>query len=164
MDERSNKSVEKSQELQNPDRRRLLKLLAAGGTVATVSLLPGKWSSPVVKSGVLPAHAQVTPGQYIVQCSQGYEELFDEGFKGYVLEATATDTVLNQPVGGVQLTATITIGQFVESVTSGTSAQGLATFTIWVPDNLTASGATVKFTDQQTYGTDSCTIQFRIPS
>lgn len=44
-------------------RRRLLKVLAAaGGAVAASTLLPGKWARPVVEVGVLPAHAQITPG------------------------------------------------------------------------------------------------------
>jgi hypothetical protein len=44
-------------------RRQLLKALAAtGGAAAAASLLPGKWAKPVVEAGVLPAHAQVSPG------------------------------------------------------------------------------------------------------
>ncbi|HEY9078017.1 MAG TPA: twin-arginine translocation signal domain-containing protein [Anaerolineaceae bacterium] len=40
-------------------RRELLKVLAAsGGAVAAASFLPGKWVKPLVKAGVLPAHAQ----------------------------------------------------------------------------------------------------------
>jgi hypothetical protein len=43
-------------------RRQLLKALAAtGGAVAASSLLPGKWTKPVIEAGVLPAHAQVSP-------------------------------------------------------------------------------------------------------
>lgn len=42
-------------------RRKLLKILAAsGGAVTTASVLPGKWSKPVIEAGVLPAHAQAT--------------------------------------------------------------------------------------------------------
>jgi hypothetical protein len=44
-------------------RRQLLKALAAtGGAAAAASLLPGKWAKPVIEAGVLPAHAQVSPG------------------------------------------------------------------------------------------------------
>jgi hypothetical protein len=43
-------------------RRRLLKALAAAGGAATAStMLPGKWSEPIVEMGVLPVHAQITP-------------------------------------------------------------------------------------------------------
>lgn len=43
-------------------RRELLKALAAtSGAVVAASMLPGKWSEPVIEAGVLPAHAQGTP-------------------------------------------------------------------------------------------------------
>ena len=43
-------------------RRRLLKALAAaGGAVTASTILPGKWSKPIVEMGALPAHAQITP-------------------------------------------------------------------------------------------------------
>lgn len=39
-------------------RRELLKALAAtGGAVTAATLLPGKWTKPVIQVGVLPAHA-----------------------------------------------------------------------------------------------------------
>jgi hypothetical protein len=42
-------------------RRQLLKtLIATGGAVTASTLLPGKWSRPVVEVGVLPAHAQAS--------------------------------------------------------------------------------------------------------
>lgn len=42
-------------------RRRLLKaILAGGGAVTTVKALPEKWTAPVMKTVILPAHAQTT--------------------------------------------------------------------------------------------------------
>ncbi|GJL83572.1 MAG: hypothetical protein DHS20C01_32060 [marine bacterium B5-7] len=43
-------------------RRKLLKSLVAGGSVAatTATLFPEKWTKPVVDSVVLPSHAQTT--------------------------------------------------------------------------------------------------------
>lgn len=42
-------------------RRRLIKALVASGLVAAGSTLPGRWLSPAVEIGVLPAHAQISP-------------------------------------------------------------------------------------------------------
>lgn len=36
-------------------------LSATGGAIAASSLLPNKWSSPVVETGAIPVHAQSTP-------------------------------------------------------------------------------------------------------
>ena len=42
-------------------RRDALKILVAtGGAIAASSLIPGRWTKPVVETGVLPAHAQVS--------------------------------------------------------------------------------------------------------
>jgi len=41
-------------------RRKLLKVLTAGGGAVTVTKLPTKWTAPVVESVILPAHAQTT--------------------------------------------------------------------------------------------------------
>lgn len=41
-------------------RRRLLKTVAASGTVFGLTALPGKWAKPVVASVMLPAHAQTS--------------------------------------------------------------------------------------------------------
>jgi hypothetical protein len=46
----------------NSSRRKALKKIAAGGAVAGVLALSGKWSKPVVDSIILPAHAQATNG------------------------------------------------------------------------------------------------------
>ena len=49
---------------QNPNqlsRRKLIKLLTGtGGAVAASALVPAKWVSPVVKTGVVPVHAVAT--------------------------------------------------------------------------------------------------------
>jgi hypothetical protein len=44
-------------------RRDALKIaLAAGGGITAAAFLPQKWTNPVVKSGVLPVHAQTSGG------------------------------------------------------------------------------------------------------
>jgi len=43
-------------------RRQLLKaLIATGGAITASTLLPAKWSKPIVEVGVLPVHAQISP-------------------------------------------------------------------------------------------------------
>ncbi|HHD63392.1 MAG TPA: twin-arginine translocation signal domain-containing protein [Desulfobulbaceae bacterium] len=46
--------------LVDQSRRKTLKKIAAGGAVAGILALSGKWSKPVVDSIILPAHAQAT--------------------------------------------------------------------------------------------------------
>jgi hypothetical protein len=153
-----------SPEVENPGRRRLLKFLAAGGTVAAVSMLPGKWSSPSLKTGVLPAHAQVTPGRYEVRCDPNYDIGEDEVGLIYYFSATAWDTLNNVAVPGISLTATI--NQVPSNVvgTAVTDGQGVANFQLTVNSQQLSSYATVTFTDQNVYGTDSCQVDFRQPA
>jgi len=42
------------------DRRQVLKIFTIGG-VATTVLLPSKWTAPIVKSVIVPAHAAASP-------------------------------------------------------------------------------------------------------
>jgi hypothetical protein len=58
-DETSEPVVQESEKTANPNRRRLLTALAAGGVVGA-NTLPERWIKPVVDSVMLPAHAQAT--------------------------------------------------------------------------------------------------------
>jgi hypothetical protein len=50
-------------------RRQALKvILAAGGSITAVAFLPEKWLKPVIRTGVLPVHAQ-TSDQWLVDVS-----------------------------------------------------------------------------------------------
>jgi len=62
--------AEPSAGLDSCKRRKLLSSIAAGG--AAVSLLPQKWSKPVVDSVLLPAHAQMSPGALVACTVTGY--------------------------------------------------------------------------------------------
>ncbi len=65
----TNHNAEKSAP-DNNERRKILKKLAIGtAAVAGCSVLPSKWTSPVVEFGALPAHA-VTSGQ-VVEVTNG---------------------------------------------------------------------------------------------
>ena len=64
----SDKFEPQSEKDQSLSRRELLKALAAtAGATAAAAFLPGSWVKPVVKAGVLPAHAQGTM-QYELDC------------------------------------------------------------------------------------------------
>lgn len=165
MSDSAEKKSENTQEIRSPERRRLLKLLAAGGAVTAASMLPGKWSSPVIKTGVLPAHAQVTPGRFEVRCNTGFEFEDDEVNVTFFLSATARDTINIVPVVNVELTASIALNQGTATDTAITDGNGIANFavdTTWadLPPNPVA---TVTFSDQGTYGTDSCSIPLTLP-
>jgi len=43
-------------------RREALKALLAAGSVAGLTTLPERWQSPLIEVGMLPAHAQTSPG------------------------------------------------------------------------------------------------------
>lgn len=66
-------------------RRNLLKsLVAGGGVLATGKLLPESWFRPVVKSVVLPAHAQVSPSSFdgVYRFDNGGAGMGDAGTPG----------------------------------------------------------------------------------
>ena len=61
MKNKSENQPEKIEKAQPIDRRKMLKsALAAGGAITAAAFLEGKWLKPVVKTGVLPVHAQST--------------------------------------------------------------------------------------------------------
>jgi hypothetical protein len=167
MENTPNDKVENSPEVQNPSRRRLLKFLAVGGAVTAVSLLPGKWSSPSIKTGVLPAHAQVTPTPtpipdvYEVACSDEFSVVPDEVGAIYRLSATAMNITTNQPLVGVLLKVVLSVDNVIINGTSLTDANGIASWALNAAyADQTAAVATVSFDDPATYGTDSCEIVF----
>ncbi len=68
---------------ENISRRKILKAVAAlGGAFAGTALVPGKWSSPVVDLGVVPAHAQANsdPLELIgeLEIHEASPDVFDE--------------------------------------------------------------------------------------
>lgn len=105
-------------------RRDLLKLIIAGsGGIAAAGFLPEKWLRPVVKSGVMPVHAQSSnqPDHNYVQgtgtFSQGW--LYDDGFvssepfslyganpskSAYKLASPNQIPSIEHPVEGVEVT------------------------------------------------------------
>ncbi len=161
MEKTPDKDNESTPEVQDPGRRRLLKALAAGGVVTAASMVPGKWSSPVLKSGVLPAHAQVTQ-RFAVVCDPEWSVTPNDGFTTFDFSATAT--VNGSPLPNVALNAALAVGGASPSQTQNTNAGGVAVFSIIANDNDISQTpvATCTFNDQQTYGTASCQITFEL--
>ncbi len=160
MENTPDKNIEPTQEVQDPGRRRLLKALAAGGVVTAASMVPGKWSSPVLKSGVLPAHAQVSQDRFAIACDPEWSVTPSDGFTIFNFSATATGN--GSPLPNVALNATLAVGGASPSQSQNTNAGGMAAWSINVNDNLISQVpvATVTFVDQATYGNASCAITF----
>lgn len=51
---------DKTKGVQQASRRKVLKSVAVGGTVATAAAMPAKWTAPVVDAVITPAHAQTS--------------------------------------------------------------------------------------------------------
>lgn len=157
----NNDSVQaESNEAKDISRRQLLKVLAVGSAVAAVSLVPGKWKTPVVKSGVLPAHAQVTP-TYVITCSGGGNI---DPIDREVLELIFNATVSPIPPLNTQLIANLNTNP-TQNQTGATDSNGQVFFSITVPiGNIQNNSvtATVSFVDQNTFGQDTCTATFNL--
>ncbi len=91
---------------ENQSRRRLLKVLGAGGAAASTLSLPEKWAKPVVDAVLLPAHAQltgVTPdfGVRVTLFDNGNVNLKSTGFEGYAkTDAPSADGDGASSIGG----------------------------------------------------------------
>jgi hypothetical protein len=137
-----------------PARRKLLKSLAAGGTVAAVT--PSKWIKPVVESTVLPAHAQASP---VIACNATVlMSMFETGFgvggsSVYVeVDAGAAGDLGCAPAGGdVMATllfgATTLAGETVATNCAGAAcltSVSLFAYTTLIPPS--GGDVTVRFT------------------
>lgn len=93
-------------------RRKLLGAIAAGGAATT--LLPQKWSKPVVDSVMLPAHAQMSPGA-LVDCT----------VTGYLLSGTIS---FSQSASSFFVPST-SPSTFTDASSSGTTSVSSVAFT-----------------------------------
>ncbi len=85
--------------LQKPiNRRTLLKaLLTAGGGLIASAFLPAQWTKPLVKSGILPVHAQTSSTYYL---TGGYQEWPEARISGTVrgIWAFVSSSTIQAPV------------------------------------------------------------------
>jgi len=98
---------------QRISRRAMLKgILAAGGALGASAFLPEKWLKPMIKTGVLPVHAQ-TSINYMITAFQGPGYL---GAYVYIQASGVTEsndpqvslpTCPGTPVNGVTVTASV---------------------------------------------------------
>lgn len=92
-------------------RRRLLRALGKSGGVAVAALLAGRWRTPVVRSVMLPAHAQTSAGGCVVSVEFEYDPDVDVTYNiSIVISGTGGSTRLagqNGSVTGEGGTATV---------------------------------------------------------
>jgi len=83
------------------DRRKMLKTaLAAGGAITAAAFLEGKWLKPVVKTGILPVHAQSTcPFVFFYPGTEDLNPDEDSG-TGLLFAVGAMDHVSSTPPAG----------------------------------------------------------------
>ena len=150
-------------------RRDALKIaLAAGGGITAAAFLPQKWTDPVVKSGVLPVHAQT---------SGGYMTADDDGstYQGDTLTIFLATAFVGSdpttPISGVTVTLTwsFTSPQTIPTVvtpispatypqTAVTDASGIAHFGDLIFD--ATGGGTLILTFTSAYGSVSISYPF----
>jgi hypothetical protein len=101
--------MSEQQETKGLTRRQALKILAATTGVTALSSLPSKWAKPILKVGVLPAHAQTSPAQHIIVfCSANNVQ------GGGVIGPTDTITMqtgISPASTGISIRRTITLNE-----------------------------------------------------
>jgi hypothetical protein len=118
-------------------RRELLKILSAGGgALAASAFLPAKWVKPLIKVGVLPAHAQAS--MYTITAT---------GATNDGMDVTLTVTI-SPAIPGIPMQAAVALsmgfGTPVNTVLTGnTTATGTATFFLPLPICGTWNGTVV---------------------
>jgi hypothetical protein len=89
-------STDDATRIEQQKRRRLLSAIVAGGAAST--LLPQKWSKPVVDSVMLPAHAQMSPGALVACTVTGYlisgTTSGSQSSSSYIIPATSPSTTI----------------------------------------------------------------------
>jgi len=154
-------------------RRKLIKaLLGTGAAIGSASLLPQRWTRPVISAIVLPAHAQLSPppaapAVYSIECGTFVLSYVSPGVYNVNFTYTPVDSsgVLN---GQVVATTYVITDQnnttlFGPNTLPGTQFGVEAGPAVNVNNPVGFIRVTITFADQGTYGTDSCIQQDVLP-
>jgi hypothetical protein len=140
-------------------RRRLLKVLvAAGGSVAASTLLPGKWVKPILRVGVLPVHAQTSQPATPFIASTTINTSYGDGC---VTDLSAT---ISPATAGVQMKVQVCNDvQGCQTITATTDAAGQAVFPDPSNPRCFAQGnttVTFSFVDPALCTSGKCTVVY----
>ncbi len=142
-------------------RRTLLKVLvAAGGSVAASAIIPGKWTKPLVRVGVLPVHAQTSqPGglYHIVATTLNLQ------YGDNCITDPALSVVISPARAGIQMQVRVSnTVDGTQTLTATTDANGQAFFPEPNPRCFPDGNTTVTFTfvDPALCGPTNCTVQY----
>ena len=151
--------TDKTSNSQKPiNRREMLKkgALAAGGAITAAAFLDEKWIKPIVKTGILPVHAQASCGIYT------FNHFFETNFAGYHLGVNVVPVGPDGPISYEIIdTFNVTFNPGPGS-TSGTLSGGTVTFPVSYSWSITGLNPT--FTIQWTYDGFVCTQTYEAPS
>ncbi|MFZ0487164.1 MAG: hypothetical protein WAL83_09205 [Arenicellales bacterium] len=102
-------------------RRRLLRAMGGSGGVVLTTILSSRWVRPVVKSVVLPAHAQISPSNE--PCLVSLEATFGPTSSNSAALAYSVSLAVYDPSGGTSF-----LGQSAESTGGSVTLAGDSTF------------------------------------
>ena len=98
-------------------RRDAMKILAAAAGATALANIPDRWTRPDMEVGVLPAHAQTSPGLYTITAGAS------EPDANYCFPLISTATI-SPPTFGIELRYTITPSPAGLSILSPTPLSG----------------------------------------
>jgi len=113
-------------------RRKALKLIASTVGAVTLASLPGRWSKPNLKVGVLPVHAQISQAPYAFS---GCSVTNVQGGNVFAyFDTISTTATISPAAAGIQLRRTISLNEaghpqngVVDVTTAATDAAGSVT-------------------------------------
>lgn len=119
------KEKQNNPQQRHPSRRKLLKAMGLGGAaVGGSKLLPDPWTRPLVKSVVLPAHAQTSPAPLVSFSSCSLSNATYNGTSGTTNQVSVDVAYAVTSNFGLDLTAISTMDVTFTFQPSGTTVNG----------------------------------------